>query len=103
MQSRIDWNEIVPRLDAGLRQTLYLEAVKLISERGESRVKYQRDYQAEYYRRTKKTIKRHRTWTPAAKRRVVEYYKQHGWTATIDKYDISSSMIGRWKKTIEAK
>lgn len=105
MKSQIDWNEIVPRLGAGLQQTLYLEAVKLITNREE----HKRDYAREYYRRSKspafkaRRIKSRRLWTDAMKRRVVAMYGAEGYTATCSKHRISGSMLNRWLKEFPAK
>lgn len=105
MKSQIDWNEIVPRLAAGLQQTLFLEAVKLVTSRAEKK----RDYAREYYRRQQspnfkpRHVTRRRLWTEAKKRRVVADYEAHGYTAALDKHRISGSMLNRWRKEFPPK
>ena len=97
MKSKIDWNEIVPRLGVGLQQTLYLEAVKMISARREAA----RDYQREYARRQGIPAPEkgsRRVWTAAMKRRVIAYYRVNGYTQALLKHRISGSMLNRWRE-----
>lgn len=92
MKSRIDWNEIVPKLAEGLRQTLYLQAVDMLAGK-------QRDYELEYAKRAAKqqVIRRRRSFTETQKRNIVAYHKIHGTAATKAKYKIHDSMLNRWK------
>ena len=43
MRSTIDWNEIVPLLKQGLRDTLYMEAITLLSNEAPKMMPYRRE------------------------------------------------------------
>lgn len=106
MKSHIDWNEIVPRLPVGLQQTLYLEAVKMVSNGATSDdpAERKRAYSREWYHKNKHRYKKvyigsgtARKWTPEKIEEVRAYYKEHGHTASLKQFGISSSMLAKWK------
>ena len=121
MKSQIDWNEVVLKLSPGLQQTLYLEAVKIISEESRAELRKrsgrgpngaylstpaQRDYARDYMRRrrangarlTNRKVGKPRHWTDEKKAEVLALYKKEGYSAVMDKYKISSSMLSRWHR-----
>jgi hypothetical protein len=82
MKSHIDWNEIVPRLPAGLQQTLYLEAVGLVTNGAASAPNGAR--------------RKIRRWTPKQKASALKYLKRHTAAETARHYDISSGLLHTW-------
>lgn len=105
MKSHIDWNELVPRLPPGLQQTLYLEAVKMVTNGGalDDMAERKRAYARAWWRANKKRysrkykkIGRQRKWTDEKIAKVRDYYKAHGHTPTLEHYGISSSMLSKW-------
>lgn len=107
MKSHIDWNEIVPRLPVGLQQTLYLEAVKMVSNGLTRTAEEKREYARRYYHENREVIRRRRNtktpitgrprkWTPEKVEEIRAYYKEHGFSGTLAHFKVSSSMLSKW-------
>jgi hypothetical protein len=89
MKSQIDWNEIIPKLGEGLQQTLYLEAVRLITSgaqgrangtapaSGESALERKRRWAREWYRANRGKFKAARRRSYADSKRVYDNSKRN--------------------------